>query len=157
MKSLLPVLTVCGPSRLPLRLFEAGWTGAQRILRNQADDDAIRLAQWHVPHLLSLVQVDAAEWDSFRLVETVHVLKAFALVSTDLQDGHVSVLMHPLVHTWARDRQDSQGQHDSWLKMGCLVAISSSNGDFWRTHIRQLQAHTEAVTSWEMGSFSEKV
>jgi len=43
-----------------------------------------------------LVQADAAEWDSFRLMEAVHVLKAFALVSTDMLDGQVSVSMHPL-------------------------------------------------------------
>jgi hypothetical protein len=83
-------------------------------------------------------------------VEAVHILKAFALVSTDIYDGQTSVSMHPLVHAWARDRQDYQEQHKAWLQMGCLVAISGFDGDFWRMHGRQLQPHVQATTSWEM-------
>jgi tetratricopeptide (TPR) repeat protein len=148
---LLSVLAVCGPSRLPIGLFEAGWTGAQRIPRSQAGDgDTSQLASWHISHLLPLVQVNTAKWDSFRLVEAVHILKAFALVSTDIYDGQTSVSMHPLVHAWARDRQDYQEQHKAWLQMGCLVAISGFDGDFWRMHGRQLQPHVQATTSWEM-------
>ena len=35
---LLPVLASCGPSRVPLSVFEAGWNGAQKISPKQVDD-----------------------------------------------------------------------------------------------------------------------
>src|SRR2546423_12905865 len=73
-------------------------------------------------------------------------------VSQQIRLDQVSVLMHPLVYAWARDRQDQQQQHESWLKMGYLVAMSRANHDFWRTHSRQLQPHVQALTSWEMHS-----
>lgn len=58
---LLSVLATCGPSRLPLPMFEAGWKGAQKIGPDQAngDDDALRLTPWHGSRLLSSIQAGA--------------------------------------------------------------------------------------------------
>ena len=149
---LLPVLAACGPSRLPLPLFQAGWQGAQNISPSEADDndEAIRLTPWHVSRLLPFIQADVDAWDSFRLVEAVHLLKAFSLVLTDMHDGFLSVSMHPLTPAWARDRQDATAQHASWLTTGCLVAISHDDSVFWRKHGRQSQPHLQALTSWDM-------
>jgi tetratricopeptide (TPR) repeat protein len=148
---LLPVLAVCAPSRIPLQLFEMAWEGVEGIPATAAaEDDPVRLAQWHVDHLLSLVQADADQWDSFRLVEAVHLLEAFALLSTDAHEGEVSVSMHPLVHAWARDRQDDHAQHNSWVSMGCIMAISMDEDEYWRIHQRELRAHLQALTSWDM-------
>jgi hypothetical protein len=148
---LLPVLAICGPSRLPLPLFEAGWKGAQSISsRNAGDNDIIKLTPWYISHLLPLLQTDANAWDSFRLIEAINLLKAFSLVSTDRYDGFLSVSMHPLTHAWARDRQEMAEQHDSWVTTGCLVAISRGNRDFWRQHKRQLQPHVQVLIAWEI-------
>jgi tetratricopeptide (TPR) repeat protein len=148
---LLPVLASCGPSRLPLPVFEAGWKGAQEIVQDTADDDddALRLTQWHVSRLPSFTQAGANAWDSFRLIEAVHLCKAFALVSTDSHDGFVSVSMHPLVHAWARDRADAREQHEAWVATGCLMAVSRSDGELWRQRGRQLQSHLQALTLWD--------
>jgi tetratricopeptide (TPR) repeat protein len=148
---LLPLLAVGGPSQLPLRLFEAAWNGAQSIPAAPYDEENdLRLTQWHVSRLPLLMQANTDAWDSFRLVEAAHALRAFALVSADMHDGHVSVSMHPLVHAWARDRQNEQQQHESWVTVGCIVAFSRSDGDMWRVHVRQLQPHLHAMTSWDM-------
>ncbi|KIY00436.1 uncharacterized protein Z520_04121 [Fonsecaea multimorphosa CBS 102226] len=112
---LLPLLAVCGPSQLPLFVFESPWKGAQRIAaREPGDEDGLGLTTWHASQLPSLIPAHEDAWDSFRLVEAVNMLKAFALVSTDVDEEHVCVSMHPLVHTWAGDRQDDRQQHGSW-------------------------------------------
>jgi tetratricopeptide (TPR) repeat protein len=151
---LLPLLAVCGPSRLPLPLFEAGWRGAQSVSPetrdDEEDDEVLLLTPWHVAHLPSLVDTGGDAWDSFRLVETVRLLKAFALLSTDLYDGFLSVSMHPLIHAWARDRQNEDEQHENWLQMGCLIALARGEGALWRKHARQLQSHVEALTAWKV-------
>ena len=148
---LLPLLATCGPSRLPLPLFEAGWRGAQTIpLSTFGDDDKIRLTPWHVSHLLPLMRADGDAWDSFRLIEAIFLLKALSLVSTDTHSGFLSVSMHHLTHAWARDRQAVTEQHESWVTTGCLVALSSDNRAFWRHHGRQLQPHLQVLTSWEI-------
>jgi hypothetical protein len=152
---LLPLLAVCGPSRLPLSLFEAGWKGAKRVSpdmdNNDEDDEVLLLTPWHVAHVPLLLNAVSDTWDSFRLVEAVSLLKAFSLVSTDTYNGSLSVSMHPLVHAWARDRQDDAEQHQHWLQMGCVLALAYSEGS-WQAHRRQLQSHIEALTAWEVGT-----
>jgi tetratricopeptide (TPR) repeat protein len=148
---LLPVLAICGPSRLPLPLFEAAWRSAQTISPSKAGtNDADRLTPWHVSRLPSFIQIDTDIWDSFRLIEAIHLLKSFSLVSTDTYNGFLSVSMHPLIHAWARDRLDPAEQHESWVTTGCLVAVSSSGHVLWRKHGWQLQPHLQALLSWEI-------
>ena len=153
---LLPLLAACGPSRFPLPLFEAGWKGAKGVspeVDDEAEDDEVTLlTPWHVAHLPSLVGVAGGAWDSFPLVEAVNLLKAFSLVLTDSADGHWTVSMHPLVHGWARDRQNEDEQHASWLQMGCLIALAHDEGVLWRKNERQLRSHVEALTGWEVDS-----
>ncbi|RMZ89045.1 hypothetical protein DV736_g3719, partial [Chaetothyriales sp. CBS 134916] len=151
---LLSLLAVCGSSRLPLPLFEAGWCGAQSVPvdmdDNTEDNDVLILTPWHIAHLPSLVDITGDEWDSYRLVEAVQLLKAFSLVSTDSQNNHLSVSMHPLIHAWARDRQEKDKKHKSWLQMGCLMAMGSSDRMVWKKHERQLQPHIEALVEWDI-------
>jgi tetratricopeptide (TPR) repeat protein len=148
---LLPVLASFGPGRLPLPLFEAGWKGAQTISPNETGEDNLtRLTPWHVSHLLPLIQAGADRWDSFRLIEALHLLQAFSLLSTDSIEGFLNVSMHPLIHAWARDRLSPKQQHESWVTAGCLVAISCNKTALWQKHSRQLQPHLQTLASWEM-------
>jgi tetratricopeptide (TPR) repeat protein len=148
---LLSVLAICGLSRLPLPLFEAAWRSAQTISPSKAGtDDTDRLTPWHASRLPSFIQIDIDIWDSFRLIEAIHLLKSFSLVSTDTYNGFLSVSMHPLIHAWARDRLDPTEQHGSWVTTGCLVVVSSDDHVLWRKHGRQLQPHLQALVSWEM-------
>ena len=145
---------MCGSSRLTLLLFEAGRRGAQSVPVGTVDDaedaNVELLMPWQATRLPPLVYVDSDGWDSFRLVEAASLLNAFALVTTDTSDGHVSVSMHPLVHAWARDHQSKDEQHENWLQMGCLIASARKEGELWGLHERQLQPHLEVLTGWEM-------
>jgi Tetratricopeptide repeat len=115
------------------------------------DDDVLPLlTPWHVAYIPSLLDPAGDVWDSFRLVEAVYLLKALSLVSTGSQDGSLSVSMHPLVHAWARDRQDDGEQHQHWLQMGCVMAFAWNEGAYWQAHGRQLQSHIEELTAWEV-------
>ena len=147
---LLPVLAICGPSRLPIPLFEAGWKGAHSVAFGNADNDKVtKLTPWHISRLLPLMQADSTAWDSFRLIEAISLLKASSLVSTDTHSGFLSVSMHPLTHAWARDRQEKPEQYESWVTTGCLVAFSRYNQVLWWQHGHQLQPHLLALLSWQ--------
>jgi hypothetical protein len=67
---LLPLLAVCGPSRLPLSLFEAGWKGAKRVrpdLEDNAEDDEVALlTPWHVTRLPALLDIAGDVWAASR-------------------------------------------------------------------------------------------
>ena len=148
---LLPVLAACGPNRLPLALFEAGWKGARSVPTDSADDDDLpEPTTWHVSRLLPLMQADSDRWDSFRLIEAIHMLKALSLVSTDDYDGVLSISMHPLIHAWARDRQNMAEQHKSWIATGCLFAMLDRHSELWLRIRWQLQPHVQALTGWDI-------
>jgi tetratricopeptide (TPR) repeat protein len=147
---LLPVLATCGPNRLPLALFEEGWKRARSVPTSTADNNLYARTTWHVSHLLPLIQADSDRWDSFRLIEAIRMLKTLSLVSTDDFDGVLSVSMHPLIHAWARDRQNMTEQHNSWIATGCLFAMLDSDSKFWLQNRWQLQPHIQALTIWNI-------
>ncbi|OAL35725.1 hypothetical protein AYO20_05106 [Fonsecaea nubica] len=153
---LLPMLAVCGANRIPLELFRVGWKGAQHFISKNAcdrSDQRRSLTEWHISRFPLLMQVGAEDWDPFRLMEALQMLKAFGLVSVEESDeGDRRVSMHPLVHAWARDRQGDQQRHESWLKMSSLIAVSSIDDNFLSKIGWRLQAHLQAVTLWPMQS-----
>ena len=163
---LLPVLATFDSNRLPLPLFEAGWEVARDWKANFSapgqdgdddddDEDTLRITPWHTSRLLPLMQVDADQWDSFRLIEAINLLKGFSLVSTDTHNSFMSVSMHPLVHAWARDRQDSMEQDKSWVTTGCLIGMFRDDDEFWLRHSRQLRLHLHAFTGWDTSKLFE--
>jgi hypothetical protein len=89
----------------------------------------VTLTPWYVSRLLSLIEVTATRWDSFRLIEAINLLKALSLVLTDTHSGFLSVSIYPLTHAWARDRQEQAEQHNSWITTGCLVAMSRDDSE----------------------------
>jgi tetratricopeptide (TPR) repeat protein len=139
---LLSVLSMMGSNRLPLSLFEAAWKGAQEISLNTIkDDDVGNLSAWHVSQLVSLIQTDANEWDSFRVVQASHLLKSLSLVFEDTQDGLTSISMHPLTHAWAKDRQGQKAQEQAWASVGSMIAVSAFGTGLWQARERQLRPH----------------
>lgn len=154
---LLPVLAALGTSPLPLLVFEAAWKGSRAICQDNSDatvhdkEDLRLLTRWHVSHLLPLIPADASQWDSFRLIEAVNLLKSSSLVSTEtLKNSCLGVSMHPLIHAWASDRLDKRDQHKSWVTAGILVAFSRMNLVFWQNHQRQLQTLIHSLISRDM-------
>jgi tetratricopeptide (TPR) repeat protein len=139
---LLSVLSMMSSNRLPLSIFEAAWKGAQKISLNTIkDDDVGNLSAWHVSQLVSLIQTDANEWDSFRVVQASHLLKSLSLVFEDTQDGLTSISMHPLTHAWAKDRQGQKAQEQAWASVGSMIAVSAFGTGLWQARGRQLRPH----------------
>lgn len=142
---LLPTFAVCGFNRFPFSVFETAWKNGKDVLAKRNNRKFMLLTTWHVDHLPSSICTDGTIWDSFRLMEAVELLKKLALVSTDLQNDRMSLSMHPLIHAWARDRQNSNEQQENWLRMGCLLALSHRNKPQYATFDLQLQPHLEAL------------
>jgi tetratricopeptide (TPR) repeat protein len=151
---LLPLLAMCNPSQLPLFIFEDAWKLAQWIRSTNPDyEKPIRRllpSQWHVSKLPLFVRGIGPTWDSFRLVEAVHALEALALVSFHRGKGTESVSMHPLVHAWARDRQDHQEEQVSWVSIGCIFAMIYMSKH--QLYYMQLLPHVHALISRDMKS-----
>jgi len=136
---LLSVLSMLSSSTLPLSIFEAAWEGASKISADPDDDDIDNLSKWHVSQLMPLIQPDLNMWDSFRIMEAVGLLGSLSLVFVDKLNGSIS--MHPLTHSWARDRQDRTQQDKSWISAGSTIILSNMGSRLWQTYERQLRPH----------------
>ena len=151
---LLSLLAMCSTRRLHVSLFEAAWDGARSVPSDMADEaeDVLveRLTPWHVHRLPSVIDPRVAAYDASRLKAALHQLKVLSLVSTDDYKGSLSVSMHPLVHAWARDRQDRAEQHQNWLQMGCALTLAYGKRTSWQVDASQLEAHIEVLTRWDM-------
>jgi tetratricopeptide (TPR) repeat protein len=152
---LLSLLASFAPSRLPLPLFEDAWKGARYTFQdvNDLDITPLSMSLWHISQMPSLIGPDTESYDSFRLVEAVHLLRTVSLVSTDTKAGYMSISMHPLVHAWASDRLDTRPRHHYWVSAASVVA-ASQRADRWPVYLVQMQPHFRALTACPMsGTF----
>lgn len=151
---LLPLLAVGATTNLPLVVFKAAWQCAQTISPeipyDPGDENLYGLTGWHLAHLPSFLDVNVTAWDAFRLAEAVQQLKSFALVTTNVSGTSMTVSMHPLVHAWARDRQNADEQHKNWLSMTCVMVMARDYGAMDHVLHRQTKVHFESIIEWDM-------
>lgn len=136
--TLLPLLATCGADQIPLIIFEASWQGAKTTISSyggDAEDCEVQLlTPWHIDQMPPFLGLNQDAWDSFRLLEALQMLKAFAVVSIGKFDEAVNVSIHPLVHAWARDRQSDDEQRKSRLTMVCILACARQGGILKQNH-----------------------
>ena len=152
---LLSVLASLSGEPLPLLSFEIAWTVAKEICSGKENNLNLGgITQWHVDQLVPLISIEKDEWDLFRLTNAVNRLKTLALVSTEKHDydpHQGSISMHPLIHAWANERNNSQERHTTWISAGCFLAICSQDEPLWRAPGgRFLSCHIQALVSSKM-------
>ncbi|KAG8631480.1 hypothetical protein KVT40_000620 [Elsinoe batatas] len=91
-----------------------------------------------------------AELPSSRVVGALSLLTSLALVTRSVVDNSVMVSMHPLVHAWARDRQNSKQIEKSWTQALCTMPFSSFATQFWTVQGLYLQPHLLAILDRDM-------
>lgn len=155
---LLSILASLGSLPLPILVFETAWNEAQNVFPEKDNDrDLMHLVPWHVTRLPPLISLGSSEWNSFRILEAVSLLKSFSLVSVGRDNtAGLSVSMHPLIHAWASDRLNAKEQHESCITAGTLVALFRTGSVLWQKYQQQLQPHVQALVSPETSKFFSK-
>ena len=96
----------------------------------------------------TLFRQSSPDWDSHRFWKAISVLTSFSLVSRD-KDNLISI--HPLVHTWARDRMIPSEEERFWRLTVSTLALSitfnyeSSDYRFRRSLVPHLNACEEIL------------
>lgn len=149
---LLGVFSMLHSGVLPLHLFRGAWRGGQYVLATDNDEidemdkiDALR--KWHVSQLPEFIDSQADEWDDYRLHKASALLVSLSLVTRHRSDELDGLSMHPLAHSWARDRLGKEQQEASWVRVGCLLALSQGHSEAWQVYETQLRPHLQAFLS----------
>jgi tetratricopeptide (TPR) repeat protein len=149
---LLGVFSMLHSGVLPLGLFREAWKGAEDVLATDNDemnetDEMYFLRKWHVSQLPKFIGGQAAEWDDYRLNKASALLVSLSLITKHRSDGLDGLSMHPLAHAWARDRLGKDLQEATWVRVGCLLALSLPYTKTWLVYEMQLRPHLQYFLS----------
>jgi hypothetical protein len=100
---------------IPEVIFKEAWKGIQR-----GEDSEWLMSQ----QLRVLRNSNSREWDPYLIREAMMLLSSFSLISTEVAMSNIS--MHPLVHTWVRDRLEKLEQDKWWLVSASTLAMCIS-------------------------------
>ena len=97
-------------------ISEEIFSQAYHTLRNGRPSD------WMLSHLPKIVlHRSRQEWDAYTLRMAVSVLLSFSLIYRDKEN---LMSMHPLVHTWVRDRLGPSDEETVWTQTTSAIALS---------------------------------
>jgi tetratricopeptide (TPR) repeat protein len=167
---LLGILSVLHFGFVSIDIFASAWLGSQQALQVESKNemeigdisgwdvglliDSTDLCnketgldvfnEWHAHQLPTFIDVEAKEWNPFRLNESIIQLESLSLIKRVDQDGTSGLSMHPLAHTWAKDRQNAETMRQSWIAGGCMIALSVLEHITRERLGRQLTPHVQS-------------
>ena len=93
-------------------IFRRAWEN----MRSTTSSDWMRSHQSDI-----ILRQTSQEWDVYPFRAAVSLLLTFSLISRDKDD---LISLHPLVHTWARDRLSPSDEETMWTQTTSTVALS---------------------------------
>ena len=95
--------------------------------------------------------------DSLRWRKACLVLASLSLVKLDEDDQSLVISMHPLVHAWAKERQDEQARCRAWQSAATILALSCQDHRAWFPPFVMLQHHVRACVGHEFDAYTQDV
>lgn len=125
----LDTLSMLHHSGFPTVIFEKAWEGAREVNRrlHEGEDDPYidGILRVHTDQVFEIFPAEAEEWDPARLESALRLLSSFSLVTqAKVKNGVKVVSMHPLAHSWAKDRQSMEQQEAAWSITGSAILLS---------------------------------
>ncbi|KAH5995412.1 hypothetical protein HBI84_132660 [Parastagonospora nodorum] len=169
---LLGILSMLHSSVLPLQVFHDAWISAKSASQRQVHESMPRrahrlrnlwtsitqkerpglrqesfedLSQQHVSQLPGFMNMNLPYWNDQRLKRARALLVSLSIVSLHQEDGIDGLSMHPLAHTWAKDRLDVQHQQHAWISTGCVISLSRGISNLWTMKQVCLQPHLQTL------------
>ena len=85
-----------------------------------------------------LVVDDHGQWDAYPFRQAIALLSSFSLISSNGRDELISI--HPLVHTWARDRLAEDERLNFWrvavITLGASIPLGKTSSDYKLRRLR---------------------
>lgn len=145
---------------VPLDVFVQACIGVKKALATDKQQEMYsgKLTAWHVAQVPDLFRSEKDDV-KFRITQAVTRLESLALVRTEKSGGHAwkSVSMHPLVHGWAGDRQSQQERKEILRMTECIVALSISGFNRWRSYYTQLTLHLKLLIQSDVDLMEDAV
>lgn len=119
---------------IPETMFRRAWENMQSGLSTG----------WIASHQSEIVRRQTGQdWDAYPLRKATSLLLSFSLINQDKDD---LITIHPLVHTWARDRLNSSDEETPWSQAFSTLVLSISTARETADYqfLRSLVPHIDA-------------
>lgn len=141
---ILQLFTFLHYNKIPDEILERASNKLQIMSDNRT---LLELSGLSKPLLSMLRQQQGGNWDPFGFEQAIHILLSFSMVKRDIFRGSCIYSIHPLVHSWARDRLDSEtqqfwGRSATYLLSRSIPLASRLLSDI--CFIQQLLPHVES-------------
>lgn len=111
---------------------------SEEMFRNAATNSHGNAFFGDTAKLSVLVVDDRGQWDAYPFRQAIALLSSFSLISNDSTDSLISI--HPLVHTWARDRLPEKENLSFWrvavMTLGASIPRGGKSSDYKRRRLR---------------------
>jgi tetratricopeptide (TPR) repeat protein len=100
-----------------------------------------------LPSLLGHELVSWKYWNHRHVDDATALLVSLSLMERHEFDGDIRWSIHPIVHTWAKDRLQQSEKKHAWLQAACLCACSLVKSDIWKVQRMALRPHVRSLVS----------
>lgn len=130
-------------------------------LRNAGISSEEKLSSQSVRHFTRLPEYVQRLWSSSQAYlkwrNLCAILESLSIITT-IQDGDsITISIHPLVHTWAKWRQDFQTQCRAWQSTATILALSCQGHYEYTPEFILLQPHVRACVSHEIEDYTKDI
>lgn len=121
------------------------------------DKEALGLSIHHITRLPDYAQ---QKWSSLQdhlpWRKACSVLESLSIITLrDDDEGSKAVSVHPLVHVWAKERQDRQTRCRAWQSAATILALSCQGWYDYCSFFTFLQPHVRACVNHEINDYTQ--
>ena len=126
-----------------------------RITGTRNAEEALPLSPSHMSRLPEYTQEGWSGLKHLRWRKACAVLNSLSLIT--IKDDHesITVSVHPIVHAWAKTRQDHISRSQAWQSAATVLAFSCQHWDTYYPSFISRHPHVRACVSHEVEDFTQ--
>ena len=155
--SLLHILSFMHNNGVHETVFQKAYDYAYEIRNSEVseEDELFILSRKYIGRLPEYAQPGPSSFqDSLGWRQACVLLESLSLVSLILDGESIIILIHPLVHAWAKERQNFQNQSEAWRSAATILALSCHGWYRYHSFFVVLEPHVRACISHEVVEYT---
>jgi tetratricopeptide (TPR) repeat protein len=158
--NLLHILAFMHNSGISERMFQRASEYASE-LKDRGTSSNEEIFSLSVRHVARLPEYAQQGWsslqDRLRWRKACAILESLSIITLHTSDDFVTISAHPLIHAWAKQRQDYQSQCRAWQSAAMILALSCEGWHTFHPFFVFLQPHIRACISHEIEDYTQKM
>lgn len=130
-------------------------------LKNTGTGEDETVLSLSVRHVMRLPEYAQHMWSSFqgrgKWRELCAILESLSIITINVDGDSITISVHPLVHTWAKWRQDHRAQCRAWQSTATILALSCQGHYAYISDFIFLHPHTRACVNHEIEDYTQDI